>query len=92
MNCGRYSSDAKNTAEISSTARHAVAKLRLAITSRGISAASPMRRSIAPKPTSITAQIASNATMRGSPQPQSVAWSSATSSATRPSASVDTPA
>ena len=92
MNWGRYSSAEKNTADISSTVRQAALKLRLPITSRGISAASPMRRSTNPKHTSKAPHSATSPMMRASPQPQSVTWSSATSSETSPIERVATPA
>ena len=67
-------------------------KLSLRITSRGTRAFLPARRSIGTKATSSTTASASRAITRGSPQPQSSTWSSATSSETRPTESAAIPA
>jgi hypothetical protein len=60
------------------------AKLRLEITSRGINAWRPARRSSGRKAPIPIAAITSIAITRGSPQPQSSTWSRAISNETRP--------
>ena len=75
-----------------STVRQAARKPRLAITSGGISAASPARRSIITKPTSSATAATNIAKTRMSVQPQSTAWSSPRRSSTRPPETVAIPA
>ena len=78
-------------ADISSVARQTARKAGLAITSPGTSARGPARRSMPTKATSSTTHAANRARMRGSAQPQSVTWSSASSSAISPVDRVATP-
>ena len=66
-------------------------KLSFRITARGTRALIPARRSIGTKAAISTAASASIAITRGSPQPQSSTWSSATSSETRPTEIVAIP-
>ncbi len=66
-------------------------KLRLRITSRGTRAWAPARRSIGTKARIRTTARASRPSTRGSLQPQSSTWSSATSSETSPIESVANP-
>ena len=73
------------------TATQEARKLSLRITARGTSAFIPARRSIGKKAAIKTAAMTNIAITRGSPQPQSSTWSSATSSETSPIESVAIP-
>ena len=76
---------------MSSVATHAARNAGLDITSRGISAAGPMRRSIRANAMSIAADTPNSTRIRASDQPQAVTWSRAISSAMSPTVSVAMP-
>ena len=78
-------------ADIRRVATQAARNCALRITSAGMSAFEPARRSTTAKATSSTTHSANRPRMRASVQPHSVTWSSANSSDISPTVSVVIP-